>query len=423
MRRLVPVAALAALVGLGLTGCGDELVGEGYAGEPLASIGGSMVPSPGTDVAGPVRLALVWYPQWLAAESPTSEPTPLTIVTEDVAVQGTFPVDFRFPLYRPPPPSALAPLGEGLAGKGAFGILLAYHDRDGDRRLDPIRIDGAPVDQVIASSLLGDPQAAFAVVYVDAPQPEGTGLRPGFNLIRGVNDGSAAPVPLDTRMRLALTTGGPIYDAFVCEAGWLTFLLADVCGLPGGPEEEGPPGFAVDGGVGLDGERLVVELRVTSLDATYPEAVVTVNGRAVPWVPGRDAFVLEEDASTLVRPGASVFVSATAAGTSIGRSFPMPGDFAISTPVEFGTVHRPEGLTLSWTASTAATEYFLGFEAPPDGMATISTPADPLALTFPLPAAVPGPGTAFVEARVWPEDARAFVVTKLVRRRAFYVGE
>jgi hypothetical protein len=417
MRRLVPLAVAA------LLGCGDRLAGGDYPGEPLASIGGSMIPTPETEVTGPVRLALVWYPQWLAAETPTTEPTALAIVTEDVEVQGTFPVDFRFPVYRPPPPPALAPLAEGLAGKGAFGILLAYHDRDGDRRLDPIPAAGAPVDQVIASSLLGDPQAAFALVYLDSAQPEGTGLEPGFNLIRGVNDGSAAAVPLDTRVRLALTAGGPIYDAFVCEAGWLTFLLAEVCGLPGGGEEQGPPGFAVDGEVVLDGTRLRVALTVTSLDAKHPEAVVTVNGREIPWVAERDAFVLEEDGSTLVAPGSSVFVTATVPDKSIGQSFPMPGGFAIERPTPFETVHVAEGVTVSWTASAGATEYFVGYDAPLAGEATVAPPEGPLSLPFSLPPyAEAGRGSAFVEARIYAYDATMLVTTKVVERRDFYVG-
>ena len=413
--RLVALAAVTAA----LAGCGDRLVGRDYAGEPLAVLSGSLVPTPETEVGGAVRLALAWYPQWMAAEDPSAgAASAVAIVTEDVEAQGTFPVDFRFPVYRPPPAAALAPLAEGLAGKGAFGILLAYHDVDGNRRLDAIPASGAPVDRVIASSLLGDPRSAFALVYVDSPQRDGTGLRPGFNLVQGVND-AAAVVPLGTRTRLALTSGGPLYDAFVCEAGWLTFLVADVCGLPGGGDEQGPPGFGFDGRVALDGTRLRIELTVTSLGATYPDANVNVNGRVIPWDPGRAAFVLEEDAATLVRPGASVIVSATAAGASRGRVFAMPGDFVVEAPAEFETVSASAPLDVRWTAAAGATSYFVGFEAPPAGLATLP---DPGALSIRLDTANAGigPASAFVEARVDGEDGRAFVTTALVRRRQFY---
>jgi hypothetical protein len=417
MRRLVPIA-LAALLG-----CGDRLVGSGYAGEPLATVSGSLVPTPETEVEGPVRLALAWYPQWMAAEDPAGGGTRApAIVTEDVRAEGTFPVDFRFPVYRPPPAAALARLGEGLAGKGAFGILLAYQDVDGNGRLDPIPEDGAPVDRVVASSLLGDPRSAFALVYVDSPQPGATGLEPGFNLVQAVNAEDAAVVPLDTRVRLALTAGGPLYDAFVCEAGWLTFLLAEVCGLSGGEGGEGPPGFGFDGRVALDGTRLEIELRVTSLDTTYPDANVNVNGRVVPWDAGRSAFWLAEDATTLVRPGGTFIVSATAAGVSAGRVFTMPGEFTVEAPGEWETVSASVPLEVSWTASAGTTTYFAGFEAPPAGYATISEPGA-LSVLLDTTWAGLGEARAFVEARVDGVDGQAFVTTALVRHRSFYFSE
>jgi len=416
MRRLVSLALVA------LAGCGDRLVGSTYPGEPLATISGSMVLTPETEVEGPVRLALAWYPQWMAAEDPAGGGSRApAIVTEDVAAEGTFPVDFRFPVFRPPPATALARI-EGLAGKGAFGILLAYHDLDGDRRLDPIPEDGTPVDRVIASSLLGGARAAFALVYVDSPQPAETGLLPGFNLVQAVNEVDAEIVPLDTRVKLSLTSGGPVYDAFVCEAGWLTFLLAEVCGLSGGDGGEGPPGFGFDGRVALDGTRLEIELRVTSLDATYPDANVNVNGRVVPWDPGRGAFWLAEEDSTLVRPGGSFIVSATAAGTSVGRVFTMPGEFTVEAPGEWETVSASVPLHVSWTGSAGATTYFAGFEAPPAGYATISEPGA-LSVSLDTTWAGLGEAKAFVEARVDGSDGQAFVTTALVRRRSFYFSE
>jgi len=411
-------AALALL--LALAGCGDRLVDGRYRGEPLAALRGSMVPTPETEVTGPVRLAIAWYPQWLAAEDPGGEAAPPAIVTEEVEAQGTFPVDFRFPIYGPPPARALAPLAEGLSGRGAFGILLAYQDLNGNRRLDPIPEFGAPTDRVIASSLLGDPRAVFALVYVDSPQPAATGLSPGFNLVQGVNGDAAAVVPLDTRVRLSLTAGGPEYDGFVCLAGWLTFLVADVCGLSGGGEGEEPPGFGFDGRVALDGARLAVELRVTSLEAIYPDAEVNVNGRRIPWDAGRQAFVLEEADTTLVRPGSSVLVSATAAGFSRGKVFAMPGDFALEKPGEFETVSAKGPLRLEWSAAAGTTTYFAGFEAPPAGGASITESPEVRFLELDTTWAGLGLASAFVEARVDGQDGQAYVTTALVKRRAFY---
>lgn len=416
-RALLAAAGAAAA----LAGCGERLVDGRYRGPVLASIQGSLVPTPETEVAGPVRLAIAWYPQWLAADAAPGAALPPAIVTEDVEAVGTFPVDFRFPVYGPPPARALAPLAEGLAGRGAFGVLLAYLDLDGDRRLDPIAADGRPVDRVVASSLLGDPRAAFALVYVESAQPPGTGLSPGFNLVAGVNGDGAAVVAPATRVRLTLTRGGPEYDGFVCEAGWLTFLVAEVCGLSA-PPEAGPPGYGFDGRVALDGDRLAVELRVTSLDATHPEADVNVNGRRIPWDPGRQAFVLEEPGATLVRAGESVLVSATIPGTSKGKVFTMPGEFEITAPAEFATVSAAAPLRLEWSASAGATTYFGGFDAPPAGSASITE--SPAVRFLELDATLAGLGlaSAFVEARVDGDDGTAFVTTALVKRRAFYFG-
>lgn len=415
--RALAILALA----LALAACGDRLVDASYRGPALATVRGSLVPTPGTDVAGPVRLAIAWYPQWLAADAAPGQPAPPAIVTEDVPVEGTFPVDFRFPIHAPPPAAALAPLAEGLAGRGAFGVILAYHDLDGDRRLDAIPAAGRPVDRVVASSLLGDPGAIFAVVYVDSPQAPGTGLTPGFNLIQGVNGADAAPVPLDTRVRLSLTSGGPEFDGFVCDAGWLTFLVADVCGLSAKPEE-GPPGFGFDGRVALDGARLSVELRVTSLDGAYPDAAVNVNGRRIPWSASWQAFVLEEDGADLVRPGEPVLVSATIPGTSRGEVFRMPSDFEITTPAAFATVSAAGPLRIEWGPSAGTTTWFAGYDAPPDGRASITGSPDVRFLDLDTTWAGLGLAGAFVEARIDGTDGQAYVTTALVKRRAFYFG-
>lgn len=410
-----------AILALALAACGDRLVDSSYRGPALATVRGSMVPTPGTDVAGPVRLAIAWYPQWLAADASAGQASPPAIVTEDVPVEGTFPVDFRFPIHAPPPAAALARLAEGLAGRGAFGVLLAYHDLDGDRRLDPIPAAGRPVDRVVASSLLGDPDAIFAVVYVDSPQAPETGLAPGFNLIRGVNGAGSAPVPLDTRVRLSLTSGGPEYDGFVCEAGWLTFLVADVCGLSAKPEE-GPPGFGFDGRIALDGTRLSIELRVTSLDGAYPGAAVNVNGRRIPWSASWQAFVLEEDGAELVRPGEAVLVSATIPGTSRGQVFRMPLDFVITTPAEFATVSAAGPLRIEWGPSPGVTTWLAGYDAPPAAMASITGSADVRFIDLDTAWAGLGLAGAFVEARIDGIEGQAYVTTALVRRRAFYFG-
>ena len=70
---------------LALAGCGEPIVGPGYEGQPLVTLEGQMTPTPEANITGQVRLALVWYPQWLATDDASGGlGTPKAVVTEDV---------------------------------------------------------------------------------------------------------------------------------------------------------------------------------------------------------------------------------------------------------------------------------------------------------------------------------------------------
>ncbi|MDY7231879.1 hypothetical protein [Hyalangium rubrum] len=401
---------------LTLTGCGDVVSPE-HPGEPLVTITGQMMPTPDAQLTGEIRLALVWYPQWLAADDREGPPGVLQeVITEDVVYQGSFPANYRFHIYRPPPEEALAELGEGLQGKGAFGILLAYKDGNGNGKLDPIAMHGAPVDRVIGSSLLGGERSTFAVVYVSTEQPAATGLKPGFNLIQGVNSESSAVVPPSTSLPLSLTSGGPFFDAFVCEAGWLTFLALDVCGLDGGDViEQGK--LTVEGRVGLNGTEAKVELEVRYENQARQDATVTLNGRSIPYDTRFAAYSFSEPNSAQLTPGSSFEIAVTLGQDSLRRTFRMPGEFAITAPTADTQARSGEPLTLRWTASEGATAYFAGFGAGQAGMGIIVEDGS-LAYTFDTTNAS-GQGEAYVEARITPTDVESWVTTALSRERTF----
>ncbi|WNG47616.1 hypothetical protein F0U60_28445 [Archangium minus] len=402
---------------LTLAGCGS-VVGPHHPGEPLVTIQGQMNPTADARITGPVRLAFVWYPQWLAAEDTGgSQGGPVDVVTEDVVYQGSFPANYSFHLYHPPPESALKPLGDGLQGKGAFGILLAYQDGNGNAKLDTIPTNGAPVDRIIGSSLLAEPtSAAFTVIYVTTEQPAETGLKPGFNLIQAVNSENSAVVPLDTHMPLTLTQGGPFYDALVCEAGWLTFMFLDVCGLDGGIIIE-PTKLAVDGHVTLDGAKARAELEVTLENTPLQDAAVTLAGRPLPYDVEREAYVLEEEDTTLLVPGGSFELVVNAGGESIRRTFQMPGDFDITSPAADEQVSASQPLELRWTASQGTDEYYVSFSS---GSAGSSTTVGEGSLSHTFDTRYAGPeGTVQVEARIHSLDVEALVMVALVREQAF----
>jgi len=417
LRQLSSLTILLLSLLLTLAGCGDAVVGPAHPGQPLLTLEGQMNAEPGASVPAQVRLAFVWYPQWLAVEGTAqAQSTPLQIITEDLVYQGSFPANYRFHLYRPPPDTALAELGAGLQGKGAFGILLAYEDRNGNGKLDPIAMEGAPVDRVIGSSLLGDMRSAFAVVYVSTEQPANTGLKPGFNLIKAVNSESSAVVPHSTPLPLNLTSGGALFDAFVCEAGWLTFLFIDACGLDGG-EVIAPSTLAVDGRVVLEGTQAVVDLKVLSNNESRQDARVTLSGRELEYDTGRAAYALTERDSALLTPGGGFELVITLGEDTLRRTFRMPGGFDITAPAANASVSRGQSLMLQWTASPGATSYYVGFEAMNAG-SSILAEEGARSHSFDTSGAS-GPATARVEARTDPTDIEAWVTTAVVREQAF----
>jgi len=417
LRQLSRLTFLLLSMLLTLAGCGDEVVGPDHPGQPLLTLEGQMSAMPGASLPTQVRLAFVWYPQWLAAEdSQSPQSTVQEVITEDLVYQGSFPANYRFHLYRPPPAEALARLGEGLKGKGAFGILLAYEDKNGNGKLDPIAMKGAPVDRVIGSSLLAEARSAFAVVYVTTAQPAQTGLKPGFNIIQAVNSDTSAVVPHSTPLPLSLTSGGPLFDAFVCEAGWLTFLFTDVCGLERGDVIE-PARLGVDGRVVLEGSQAVVDLTVSLDNEPRQDAQVTLAGRSLSYDVARSAYALTEKDSLLLTPGGSFELVVSVGEDTLRRTFRMPGGFDITAPASDAHLSDKQGLTLQWTASQGATSYYVGFEATGAGSSTLAQEG---ALSHSFDASgASGPATVRAEARIDPTDIEAWVTTAVVRERAF----
>src|SRR5581483_11148501 len=81
--------------------CGSA-TGPGYQGQPLFTIGGQMTTQSAAP-QGPIRLAVAWYAEGTTLGGPQA------IVTQDVEYQGTFPLDYTFSFFGPPPDSALNP--------------------------------------------------------------------------------------------------------------------------------------------------------------------------------------------------------------------------------------------------------------------------------------------------------------------------
>ena len=407
-----PLPLLLALVTLA-TACGGAPEPELPPAPPAFSVSGQLNPAPGGARPERVRLALAWYPSLLAGDAEQDAAARAAVVVSgDAGYRGDLAQGFRFDVREAPPAHALAALGEGVVGRGAFGMLLAYEDRNANGRLDPIPADGAPVDRVLGASLLQSPESAFAVLYVEDAQPEGSGLRQGLNLLTGRTPEEAVQ-PAGTRVTLQLTEGGPMHDALVCEAGWLTFLFQPVCGLDGtGPERT----LAVGGRVVLDGERLDVELEVQDGGAALADAQVSLDAQALVYDAGRGRYVLPADAALRLAPGATFQLTVRGGGQSVGHLLRLPGEFALTARTAGGQVASTGSFTVAWEGAADATGYFVEYGV---GSAQAGTwvEADAREVSFeggPLR----GEGWVRVEARLDATDASALVTTALVRERA-----
>ncbi|REG23563.1 hypothetical protein ATI61_11631 [Archangium gephyra] len=277
-------ASTGAAAALLMTGCGEGLpVQPDYRGEPLVTLQGQLRLAQHIQVDEPVRLALVWY------KSSTDPSQPRDIVTEDIAYEPSFPIEFTFHLYAPPPPEALT---ENEAGRFGHAILVAYRDDNHNGKLDPIPAGGVPQDKVLgATQSYFDPEEpGYALSYSEQPG----GVNGHFTLSHfpvGDSAPMAEPVPLDTPITLTLT-GENELAALLC-MGPRTIETAGspnplaFCGLPATPgilrvhanyllQIEGTPTGDTLGG------HVYVRVSDGSRWLTDADATATLNGQPIP---------------------------------------------------------------------------------------------------------------------------------------------
>jgi len=160
-----------------------------------------------------------------------------------------------------------------------------------------------------------------------------------------------------------------------------------------------------------------VELTVESDGAPLQDATVKLAGRTLAYDVGREAYVLEEEDTTLLVAGGSFELVVGAGSKSLRHSFQVPGGFDITSPAANGQVSASQPVQLKWTASQGATSYYVGFSSGTAGESTLAAPGA-LSHTFDAPGAQ-GEAVVRVEARAEPEDIDTYVTVALVRERAF----
>jgi hypothetical protein len=354
-----------------MAACAPGAIGPRYRGEALFTVKGQLVAS-GPAPTTPIRLAVAWYP------NERTDTAPKAIVTQDVEYQGSFPLNYTFSFFTVPEVSALHEYVErGVTTRAAFGVLLAYEDRNGNGRLDSIVKGGGPVDRVLGTSVgdtyNGAPAAAPVwVAYVEGTPPESwTGYGPGYNLYqrRGV-------VPSDTDVPITLT-GSNELNFFVCEefisGSGYAFDLP--CNLP--PTS----GVRVIGNLqridGFNGG----SLRVTDGRSVLANAIVSVNDAGVPFAPTFGLYLVPTSVPLNV-PGVNVVTVTPLSGSPLRFVVEAPDDFALQAPTSGHRHLSGQPLSVQWTRSAAATFYQVqafALTPPNDGPEPVIVPSSKLA--------------------------------------------
>lgn len=387
---------------------------------PVVTLEGQLHLSNKSTVNGPVRLALAWYPS-LFSEGTSLQPSqPRAIVTTDITYAGSFPAHYRFDVRGPPPAEALTPLGGGLTGNGALGILLAYRDGNANGHLDTIPADGQPVDHVVGSSLEWSASKAYAVIYVEAAQERSTGLAPGFNLVELTGLADGAVVPLSTPVPLELS-GAPLLNAFICQARWDDTRTEHPCGIELGEEEPQQEALRVYGSVNITGDVARVDFSISDESTQVKDAEVTLDGHPIAFIPHDNVYRSSLDMALLAgKP--SVDLHIVTGDKALHRTLPLPGDFALTSPTANGRVLSGTPLTARWTASAGARAYNVSVEKyDTSTLASASTPG--LEQDF-GPLEETGTVTLRTEAVAWPQDneQRGFIEVKRVLQQSLTLG-
>lgn len=329
-----------ALVILLVTACTPGAVGPSYRGEPLFTVKGQLVTS-GPAPTAPIRLAVAWYP---SEDAPTA---PRALVTQDVEYQGSFPLNYTFSFFEPPPDGVLAEtVTNGVTARTAFGVLMAYEDTNGNGRLDSIPKGGSAVDRVLGTSLgdtyNGKPASPpLWVAYVEGnPGGPWSSFSPGYNLYLAR---SVAPPSTNVTVRL---DGTNELALFVCEE----FVSSSSYGY------DLPCNITPTGGVRVIGNLYRQDgiggasLRVTDGFRPLTSARVLVNGAPVSYDAASGLFYAHGSVP-IVTPGKNV-LSVSSGTSALEFTLEAPAEVSIEQPAL--RVLMSGSTTLAWQRTDRA---------------------------------------------------------------------
>ena len=328
-----------------LLSCSPGAVGPGYRGQPLFTVKGQVITS-GAAPTTPIRLALAWYPD----EQSTSAPR--AIVTQDIAYEGSFPLNYTFSFFSIPPPGVLIdyPDGERVT-RAAFGVLMAYEDVNGNGQLDSIPMGGSAIDRVLGTSI-GDtyngkpsPKPVYVAYVEGTPGPEWVGYAAGYNLWRNyevVPEATSVPIELDATNEL---------NFFVCEE----FISGSSYGF------DLPCNIAPTGGVRVIGNVYEqnglagLSLRITDGVRVLPGLQVELNDAGVSF--DAPSGLYGGNGFSVVSPGLNSVTVRPPGQQPLVFSLEAPGGFTLQAPTEGRRVLAGTSLSTQWTPAARASFY------------------------------------------------------------------
>lgn len=329
-----------------LCSCMPGAVGPKFRGAPLFTVQGQLVTN-GAIPSVPLRLAVAWYPDEQSSTAPRA------IVTQDIAYQGSFPLNYSFSFFSVPPAGVLIDYRNGdEVTRAAFGVLLAYEDVNGNGQLDSIAAGGSAIDRVLGTSV-GDtyngnpaPKPVW-VAYVDGtPGKRWVGYSPGYNLWS-----ANAVIPESTSVPIELAATNEL-NFFVCEE----FISGSAYGY------DLPCNIAPTGGVRVIGNIYRqngvpgVALRITDGVNVLPAVRAELNGADIPFDMMSGLFTAS-GAVAVVTPGVNVVRVTPPGRPSFEFSVEAPGEFALQSPREGARMLKSGALTAEWTPSARASFY------------------------------------------------------------------
>lgn len=206
MRKTFTLAALTTLaVGLGACGGVDDRTDDV---STLAQLQGVVSDPNNVGVRNELRLALVWFndydPSLFDGETIDDSFFDLFVASDELTISPSFPAGFTLNLTAPPPPEVIGELLRvpGINNEGdeylpplvnvrnAQGVIVVYHDRNGNGRFDIVAPDATEfLDDVVGMA----PRALVTWLEGDLPAeltPPGTQGQPkaGYNVILSPND-------------------------------------------------------------------------------------------------------------------------------------------------------------------------------------------------------------------------------------------